>query len=170
MWKIRPFLVMFCEQCLKVKPKRQQSIDEMMVFYKGKFSQIRQYIKGKPHPWGFKVWARCSVEGFLQDFAVYQGSGGANQRQGNLGLGGDTVVQLCETLEKHVGYQTFADNFFTSMGLIEKLLELGIMFMGTVRNNRLAKCSLSSKQEMKKKGGGYYEYKVDSKSNVVCLR
>lgn len=170
LWKLRPFLAMFRQQCLKVTPKRQQSINEMMVPFKGKFPTIRHYIRGTPHHWGFKVWARCSVDGFLHDFAVFQGRGGVHQRQGNLDLGGETVVQLCETLEKHVGYQIFTNSCFTSMGLIEKLLEFGFMFTGTVRSNRLAKCPLPSKQAMKKKGRGYYEYKVESKSNVVCLR
>ena len=45
LWKIQPFLEMFRQQCLQVTPVQQQSVDEMMVPYKGKFSKIRQYIK-----------------------------------------------------------------------------------------------------------------------------
>ncbi|KAJ8344740.1 hypothetical protein SKAU_G00289330 [Synaphobranchus kaupii] len=45
-----------------------------MIPFKGKFSGIRQYMKGKPHPWGFKVWARTGISGILCDFDVYQGS------------------------------------------------------------------------------------------------
>ncbi|KAL7880052.1 hypothetical protein SRHO_G00023060 [Serrasalmus rhombeus] len=78
LWKVRPFLDSFRRQCLTIAPRQKQSIDEMMVPYKGKFGGIRQYIKGKPHPWGFKVWARCDVTGLLHDFDIYQGKGGGN--------------------------------------------------------------------------------------------
>jgi hypothetical protein len=46
-WKVRPFLDMFRAQCLKITPEEHQSIDEMMIPYKGKFGQIRQYVRGK---------------------------------------------------------------------------------------------------------------------------
>lgn len=113
-WKLRPFLEMFCKQCLQFTPDQHQSIDEMMVPYKGKFSKIRQYIKGKPHPCGFKVWCRCAPSGLLHDFDVYQGKGG-EQRKNEFGIGGDAVVKVCETLQKHASYKIYSDNFFTSV-------------------------------------------------------
>ncbi|KAK6183323.1 hypothetical protein SNE40_010825 [Patella caerulea] len=45
----------------------------MMVLYKGKYGNIKQYIKSKPHKWGFKPWVRCGDEGFMYDFQVYLG-------------------------------------------------------------------------------------------------
>ena len=78
---------------------QHQSIDEMVVPYNGKFGNIRQYVKGKPHPWGFKVWARCSKNGLFHDFDVYQGKGGG-EKKCEFGVGGDVVVKLCETLQK----------------------------------------------------------------------
>lgn len=76
LWKLQPFIEMFRQQCLLVIPEQHQCVDEQMISYKGKFSGIRQYIRGKPHPWGFKMWARCSSDGLLHDFEVYQGKGG----------------------------------------------------------------------------------------------
>ena len=99
LWKIRPFLNLFRTQCTNISPMQHQSIDEMMVLYKGKFGNIRQYVKGKPHPWGFKVWARCSKNGLLHDFDVYQEKNGGEQKC-EFGVGGDVVVKLCETLQK----------------------------------------------------------------------
>ena len=55
LWKIRPWLDKFREQCLKACPEECNSIDEMMIPFRGKFSGMKQYIRGKPHPWGFKV-------------------------------------------------------------------------------------------------------------------
>ncbi|XP_014675112.1 PREDICTED: piggyBac transposable element-derived protein 3-like [Priapulus caudatus] len=152
LWKIRPFVNMFREQCIQVTPKQQQSIDEMMVHYKGKFSKIRQYKKGKPHPWGFKVWARCSDSGLLHDFDIYQGKGGDKTKASEPGLGGDVIVKLCETLPKNKDYQVFGDNFFTSAGLLVKMRQLGFHYTGTVRKNRLAKCQLIGDKEIAKQG------------------
>ncbi|KAJ8348384.1 hypothetical protein SKAU_G00269730 [Synaphobranchus kaupii] len=74
LWKIRPWLDAFRENCLQIVPEEHNSVDEMMIPFKGKFSGIRQYMKGKPHPWGFKVWARTGISGIVCDFDVYQGS------------------------------------------------------------------------------------------------
>lgn len=105
-WKLRPFLEMFSKQCLQLTPDQHQSIDEMMIPYKGKFSKIRQYIKGKPHPWGFNIWCRCAPSGLMHDFDVYQGKGGEQQKN-EFGVGGDAVVKICETLQKHASYKIF---------------------------------------------------------------
>nr|XP_061791912.1 piggyBac transposable element-derived protein 3-like [Nerophis lumbriciformis] len=174
LWKLRSFLDSFRRQCLTIAPRQKQSIDEMMVPYKGKFGGIRQYIKGKPHPWGFKVWARCCVTGLLHDFDIYQGKGGGNGQKGpkksQLGVGGDIVVKLCESLAEKVNFLIFADNFFTSMPLIEKLLAKGIYYTGTVRKNRMSKCNLIPDKDLSKKGRGSYDYQLESNTNTVCLK
>ena len=169
LWKIQPFLDMFRARCLQTTPAEHQSIDEMMVPYKGKFGNIRHYIRGKLHPWGFKVWARCSVQGLLHDFDVYQGKGG-DKGANVFGIGGDVVVKLCETLPKDVGHKIYADNFFTSVELIEKLSEDGFLYAGTVRKNRLAKCNVLEENALKKKGRGSHDFRVESKTNTMCVR
>jgi hypothetical protein len=68
LWKIRPWLDAIRTNCLTVAPEEHCSIDEMMIPFNGKTSPIRQYIKGKPHPWGFKVWGRAEVDGLHYDF------------------------------------------------------------------------------------------------------
>lgn len=73
LWKLRPWLDSFSKKCLQVVPKEHISGDEMIPF-KGKFSGMKQYMRGKPHPWGFKVWVRTGISGILCDFDVYQGS------------------------------------------------------------------------------------------------
>ncbi|KAL6462492.1 hypothetical protein MHYP_G00289140 [Metynnis hypsauchen] len=170
LWKVRPFLDSFRRQRLTIAPRQKQSIDEMMVPYKGKFGGIRQYIKGKP--WGFKVWARCDVTGLLHDFDIYQGKGGGNEqkRKSQLGVGGDIVMKLCESLAEKVHFLIFADNFFTSMPLIEKLLAKGIYYTGTVRKNRMSKCNLITDKELSKIGRGSYDYRIKSNTNTVCLK
>ena len=74
LWKIRPWLTKFRENCLKLVPEEFNSIDEQMVPFKEKFSSIKQYLRNKPHKWGFKIWCRCRISGLLYDFDIYQGS------------------------------------------------------------------------------------------------
>lgn len=53
--KIQPFidlLIPLFQQCLN--PARELSIDEAMIAFRGRVA-FRQYIKGKPQPWGIKA-------------------------------------------------------------------------------------------------------------------
>ena len=74
----------------------------------------------------------------LHDFDVYQGKSDPRDKN-KLGLGASTVLKMCETPQKHANYNIFADNFFTSLELIEKLSEDGFFYVGTVRGNHLGK-------------------------------
>ena len=61
-WKISPWLERLRSQCILIEAQENNAIDEMMIPFKGKFSKIRQYIRGRPYPWGFKIWARAAGE------------------------------------------------------------------------------------------------------------
>ncbi|XP_057694139.1 piggyBac transposable element-derived protein 2-like [Corythoichthys intestinalis] len=121
-----------------------------------------------------QLWARCCVTGLLHDFDIYQGKGGGNGQKGpkksQLGVGGDIVVKLCESLADKVNFLIFADNFFASMPLIEKLLAKGIYYTGTVRENRMSKWNLIPDKDLSKKGRGSYDYQLESNTNTVCLK
>lgn len=71
-------------------------------------------------------------------------------------------------LAEKVSFMIFADNFFTSMPLIEKLLAKGICYTGTVRKNRMSKCTLMT--DLSKKGRGSYDHRIESNTNTVCLK
>ena len=158
LWKIRPWLAMLRSNCLKITMEEKNSIDEMMVSNKGNFSGSKQYMRGKPHPWGFKIWCRTGVNGMLYDLDVYQGGHAAKRKTSELGLAGDVVMNLCSTVPIQNNYKIFADNFFTGIPLLERLHERGIQYVGTVRPNRLPGCDLASesckrKEEVHMTGG-----------------
>jgi len=44
-----------------------------MVPFKGKLS-VKQYIRGKPNPWGIKLYLLCGENGLVYNFLIYQGS------------------------------------------------------------------------------------------------
>ncbi|XP_064630946.1 piggyBac transposable element-derived protein 3-like [Lineus longissimus] len=166
-WKARPWVDMFRDECRDLVPSEHNSLDEQMIPFKGKRCPIKQYVKSKPHPWGLKVWARSSDTGLLFDFDVYQGGTG---KKTELGMGGDVVVKLCDTLPKHENYKVFADNLFTSIALAEKLLQDGILYVGIVRKNRLGGCPLPSDKAMEAKGRGSIDSCVETKSDAVIVK
>ena len=90
-WKLRPWTEDLRKNCLKVTPEEYQSVDEIMVAFKGK-SLLRQFLPAKPHKWGFKLWGRCGVSGFMYDFGLYQGKGPTER---NVGCPGSCTTLVC---------------------------------------------------------------------------
>ena len=132
-FKVRLVLNHFNEHFLSaLKPTQHQSIDEHMVKFKG-HNILKQYVKGKPIQWGFKLWCRCdSKTGYLFEGDLYCG-----KKVGFVehGLGEGVVLQLTQKIES-LGCQVFIDNFFNSPALQKLLSEKGILSAGTVRANR----------------------------------
>ncbi|GFN90793.1 PiggyBac transposable element-derived protein 4 [Plakobranchus ocellatus] len=123
-----------------------------MIPFKGKFSGIRQYIRGKPNPWGLKVWARCGLSGIIYDFDIYQGKS-TNPERNYLGVGASVVLKLIEALPTNQNYHIFADNFFTTVLLLAALKHKGFKYTGTVRSNRIKEAKLQTENELEKSQG-----------------
>ncbi|XP_067947513.1 piggyBac transposable element-derived protein 3-like [Watersipora subatra] len=138
-----------------------------MVQYQGTTSLIRQYIKSKPHPWGFKVWGRAGTSEMLFVFDIYQGG---DDTRSHLGQGGDVVMKLVSTLAKNSNYKIYADNLFTSVPLLDKLLGWGLQYTGTVRQNRLPNCNIKGEKELKKEGRGIFDFRVEDTHNILAVR
>ena len=72
-FKIRPLFASLTKQFLKVKETPTQSIDEVLVSYKGtKAGNLRQYIQSKPDKWGYKLFCQVHIDGFIHDILMYQ--------------------------------------------------------------------------------------------------
>ena len=102
------------------------------IAFKG-HSILKQYVKGKPIQWGFKLWCRCAAKtGYLYEFDLYTG-----KKIGHIehGLGEGVVLPLTE---KIIGShcEIFIDNFFNSPQLQLNLLQRSIFSAGAVRTNR----------------------------------
>lgn len=169
-FKIRPFVEKLRANFLKIPHEDKFSIDEMMVPYKGKKAGNRkQYVKNKPKKWGYKIFVRAGVSGFVYDFLIYGGEDtfrlvDLSPLEMSFGLGAKVVLALCKTIPDPACKVVYFDNFFTSLELINYLREeLGIFSLGTIRTNRLrgAEKKLPTDKELKKKPRG-------SHSQVVC--
>ncbi|KAK0136549.1 PiggyBac transposable element-derived protein 3 [Merluccius polli] len=116
-------------------PEEFQSVDEMMIPYKGRLS-IKQYIPKKPKPWGVKVWVRAGSSGYMYNFEPYQGPAGGRGEISQLGMAGDVVMRLCEDIQDK-NHKVFFDNFFNTIPLLQALEHQGIYGTGMCRSNRL---------------------------------
>lgn len=144
------------------------SIDEEMVPYFGRHS-AKMFIRNKPVRFGFKLWCLCSSQGYLYQFIPY---GGANQQKENsgLGLGSDIVLKLLSLVESANEHRVFFDNFFSSYNLFCELNNKGYAAVGTIRDNRTAKCPLEENKQLQKKERGSFDYAYDTKQNICVVK
>ncbi|XP_067945032.1 piggyBac transposable element-derived protein 2-like [Watersipora subatra] len=103
----------------------------------------------------------------LFDFNIYQGGDGTRSY---LGQGGDVVMKLFSTLAKNSNYKIYADNSFTSVPLLEKLLRWELQYTGTVRQNWLLNCNIKGEKELKKEGRGSFDFRVEDTHNILAVR
>jgi DNA excision repair protein ERCC-6 len=125
------------------------SVDEMMVPYFGRHSS-KQFIRGKPIRYGFKIWALCSSTGAGVWYEPYCGRDTEISDAG-LGQGPNVVIDLVSKAQLAEGSEIFMDNLFTSFPLLDRLSEMGIAGTGTVRQNRLHRIPIMGKKEVEKK-------------------
>ena len=133
--KIQPLLDRLCPVFeATFTPDRQIAVDESVINFKGRVS-FRQYLKGKPHPWGIKAFVLSdSKTGYLQRVCVYYG------RETQL-IDNDNphTVRVVQTLVEpfhNKGYDLYVDRFYTSPLLASELMKVGITVTGTVQSNR----------------------------------
>ena len=166
LWKLRPWLQKLRERFLCVPPEHCHAVDEIMVPFKGK-SNLRAYMPGKPHKWGFKMWGRAGQSGFLYDFDVCQGAENPDKEKSDVGATGDVVLKMTSTLPSGKNHKVFADNYFTSVPLVEHLKKRGIYYIGTVRMNRVKGCNMMDEKELKTKGRGSFDFRVNQEDNII---
>ncbi|XP_039275048.1 piggyBac transposable element-derived protein 4-like [Nilaparvata lugens] len=112
-------------------PSKRVCIDETMVPFRGKLS-FRQYIPGKRHKYGVKLFKLCVENGFTYKIKVY---GGRSERDPDKPLATSVVMDLMEPLLDS-GRTVYTDNFYTSVGLAHELNGRQTHLVGTLRQNR----------------------------------
>lgn len=112
-------------------PKKNLSIDESMVLWRGRLA-FRQYIKGKRHKYGMKLYVLAEPNGLVLRNRLYSGAAGD--------LGGKdhahkVVLSLIEGLQLK-GHALYMDNYYNSFSLCQKLLDIDVYVTGTLRKER----------------------------------
>jgi len=136
-YKVRPLFTAI-NAASPVMPMAQNiCVDESMIKYYGMHSG-KQYMRGKPIKYGFKVWSLASSNGYIHRVEPYCGK----TKQSRFGCGYDVVTTLVEDAEVQPGSSLFMDNYFTSFHLFKELFDRGIGATGTIRVDRIKDCPL----------------------------
>jgi len=129
-WHVRPLVDSFTKSFpLHHSPSHILVFDESMVFCKAR-STLKQYIKDKPHRWGYKIWCLVS-DGYLQQFSVYLGKKGRQK-----GETPSEAVILLVTPYYGMNHVVVMNNFFCSPSLCQTLLRNSTFVLGTIQSNR----------------------------------
>jgi len=152
--KVRPLFDAVLKKCNSLPLEQDLCVDEQMVPFKGQLS-IKQYMKGKPIKWGVKIFLLCGGKsGMAYNFMLFQGY---SELDSNLvksvGSGGSVVLHLTQNVPPNRHFLYF-DNYFSSFGLFERLQQLNIYAVGTIRSNWFAQPPFLSDKQMRKMGRG----------------
>lgn len=169
LYKIRPLCDILPKAWQKFGVFRKTiCVDEQMVPYYG-HHLAKQYMKGKPVRYGYKIFMLCSSDGFCYNFIVYCGKNNEMipPQFKDMTHGSRIVLQLIQCIPDPAEHILFFDNYFTSYDLLLQLRNLGIRATGTVRENRL-KLAKDSLKDISKQERGEFDYVSDE--NVVACR
>jgi hypothetical protein len=115
-------------------PGRHLALDESMVSFRGR-SDIKQFVPGKPHPHGYKIWV-LGNENYMLQLQLYQGKAAAGPSIH------DMVLQLTQ-LYRNTNHVLYCDTLFTSPTLLASLSNVGIRVCGSVKRNRIGMPSVA---------------------------
>lgn len=181
-FKIRPLIENIRKNCQKFHLENTYAVDETMVAYKGtRGGNLRQYIKNKPHKWGYKFFVLAGVSGIIRDFIPYQGELTFIQLEGtknelseeekSLGVGASAVISLCKSLPDPANSVIYFDNYFSSLQLFIYLKDnMNILSLGTLRSDRIAGCPIETDKILSKQGRGSFDYKADMNKGVIIIK
>jgi hypothetical protein len=140
LWKVQPITDTVRSGCLKIhRVQINYSIDEQMIPFTGR-SSLSQYVPNKPRPRGLKNFVLASSKCLVLDFEVYQGKT-TPLPETHLGLSPSVVLCLMETLP--VNSSVFFDWYFTTVPLLNSLLDRGLEGTGTILRIRVKDVHLS---------------------------
>nr|CAH7765407.1 unnamed protein product [Callosobruchus chinensis] len=181
-FKVRPLIEKIRENCQKFHIENDFSIDETMVAYKGtRAGNLRQYIKNKPHKWGYKVFVIAGVSGIILDVIPYQESATFTELKGtkndvsayenSLGVGASIVIALCRSLPDPANSVVYFDNYFSGLPLFNYLKHnMNIRSLGTLRPNRIGGCPIETDKILTKQGRGSFDFKTDVTQGVTVIK
>ncbi|KAG5897784.1 hypothetical protein JTB14_020001 [Gonioctena quinquepunctata] len=125
-----------------------------MIKYYGRHG-CKQFIRGKPIRFGYKMWSLNSNDGYLIDFDLYQGDAPREDVDISKLVGkcaAPMVLMLKELPQPNSPHIIHIDNLFTGLNLLAYLRHLGYGAIGTIRENRIPRsCPIRGKIQFKKK-------------------
>ncbi|KAJ8931626.1 hypothetical protein NQ314_015420 [Rhamnusium bicolor] len=112
-------------------PGQYVCIDKSMVPFRGRLSFL-QYIPGKRHKYGIKIFKLCAQGGYTFNCKIYSGK---QLRPTDQPVASQVVMELMQHL-LNSGRTLVTDNYYTSVSLAHQLNDNSIHLIGTLRKNR----------------------------------
>lgn len=168
-WKVRPIIEAVRQGCLQLPREKVVAVDEQMIPFTGT-CKMKQFVRGKPDPEGFKNFVVAAPDGLVVDFELYQGKDTfPDDTVKRLGVGPSAVVRLGTTL--FPGSHVYCDRYFTTIPLLEYLRQQEIYCTGTIMKSRVpAAANLTSDKMMAKIGRGSSEQIVRQDGEIVVVQ
>ena len=121
------------------------TIDETMILWRGRLL-FKQYIPGKVHKYGVKMYKLAVTNGYTWNSVIYTGQ---QDPMAGLGHAQTVVMNLLDSLDGCYR-MVIADNFFTSISLAKRLLEHDTYLIGTLRSNRVGSGSAVVQKKLRR--------------------
>jgi hypothetical protein len=99
-------------------------------------------------------------------FEPYQGKQ-VDRPNSEFGLGASVILNLVNILPKNIPFKIYADTFFSSTKLVDRMTKLGYGYTGTVMKNRLEGCPISKGENKGKLNRGSHDYRSDTLTNCT---
>ncbi|KAF0296468.1 Tetratricopeptide repeat protein 21B [Amphibalanus amphitrite] len=144
--------------------REELSVDEMLVRYFG-HHPLKQFIRGKPIRFGYKMWSLCASDGYCYKFQLYCGKDTGPKQ--DLPLGTRVVTEMLEAVDIPTDHSVYFDNLFTSRQLMVTLAEEGYRATGTVQERRTNQCPLPDSKTMAKTARGTFETRFDTAEEIT---
>lgn len=118
--------------CSLKNAEKEIVVDETMIPFRGRLI-FRQYIPGKSHKYGIKIFKLCDKTGYTYSIKLYMGKG-TNTCE-NTSVATSVVMEL---MQNHLnkGHILYTDNYYTSIELAKSLLANKTHLVGTMRKNK----------------------------------
>lgn len=131
--------ILNCQQCYTIG--EYACVDEMLVPFRGR-CRFRIYMPKKPAKYGIKIVAMTDARtGYLLNAYIYTGkdSDGTtlSQEERRLPIPCQSVIRLSKPIIG-TNRNITADNWFSSIPLIEELRKRNLTFVGTMKKNKAA--------------------------------
>lgn len=168
--KVRPIYDAIRKRCLELELEQTLSVDEQIVPFRGRLG-IKQYVKGKPEPWGIKIFMICGKSGLVYDFIIYQGST-TNLDKSDVVTYGQSAAVVHKLSQRiaNPGHYLFFDNYFSNYLLLRHLRQRQIYAGGTIRLSRFGSPPLITDKEGAKKARGYAEEATNDEKDVIIVK
>lgn len=153
-------------------PSDNVTVDEMLVPFRGKCG-FRMYMPKKPAKYGIKIQCLAdSYSTYLFNAYIYTGKDsdgiGLSTEERKLLKPTQSVLRLCKPLQGSNRNIT-ADNWFTSLELVEELRKRSITYVGTMKLNKAVIPPEFRAHKSRPMGSAIYGFSADMPATLVSI-